>query len=141
MVLAFLPAAWSLIRCGMSCRRHGDGAGNLLIRLGLAISIDLAADDRARPRAQTGSYHGTALAAGLMTDCCAGRATDSAADNGASSAIASSRCGCTHGSACRTTNDGACLTTQLSSNGCASRASDTAAYGRFRSVAGPSGHG
>lgn len=125
----------------MARGRHGDSAGDLLVRLGFAISIQLAADDRARPGAQTGPYHGTGLAAGFMANCCAGRAADSAAHNGASPAVASSRCGGTDGSACRAANDGACLAAEFSSDGCTSRASYTATYGRLRSVPGRGDHG
>jgi hypothetical protein len=76
-----------------------------------------------------------------MTNCCAGRAADSTAHNGASPAVALSGCGCTDGSACRAANDGACLAAKFSSDGCASRTSYTATYGRLRSVAGRGDHG
>lgn len=51
----------------MARGRHGDSAGGLLVGLGFAISIQLAADDRARPGAHIGPYYGTGLAAGFMT--------------------------------------------------------------------------
>src|SRR5512145_190483 len=113
----------------MARGRHGDSAGGLLVGLGFAISIQLAADDRARPGAQTGPYHGTGLAAGF------------AAHNGASPAVASSRCGGTDGSACRAANDGACLAAEFSSDGCTSRASYTATYSRLRCVPSRGDHG
>ena len=125
----------------MARGRHGDSAAGLLVGLGFAISIQLAADDRARPGAHTGPYHGTGLAAGFVADCCAGRAADSAAHNGASPAVASSRCGGTDGSACRAANDGACLAAEFSSDGCTSRASYTATYSRLRCVPGRGDHG
>jgi hypothetical protein len=125
----------------MARGRHGDSAGDLLVHLRFAISIQLAADDRARPGAHTGPYYGTGLAAGFMTHCSAGRAADSTAHNGASPAVASSGCGCTDGSACGAANDGACLAAEFSSDGCASRASYTATYGRLRGIAGRGNHG
>ena len=126
----------------MTCRgRHGDRASYLLVRLGFAIPVELAADDRARPCAHTGPYYGTRLAAGFMTNCCAGRAADSTTHNGAPSAVASSGCGRTDGSARRAANDGACLAAEFSSDRCASRAYYPATYGRLRSVAGRSNRG
>ena len=126
----------------MTCRdRHGDRASYLVVRLGFAIPVELAADDRARSCAHTSPCYGTRLAAGFMTHCCASRAADSTTHNGASSAVASSGCGRTDGSARRAANDGACLAAEFSSDGCASRASYTATYGRLRSVAGRGNHG